>query len=105
MLRQVDEHAKKNVSHVRMLQATIFSSKTISKALVRDDFRCMVTRGYDYAAVKNDEIMQDVRDRLPMCSTQRAHIFPQSTNVGISGSNHGGPKVRICFLLLHLDHC
>ena len=65
----------------------------------------MVSGKYDSAVLNNDEIMQEVHiDRLQMCGTECAHIFPQSTNVSISGSNEDGPKVRIHLLLLHLDH-
>jgi len=63
-------------------------------ALVRDDFRCIVSGKYDGATVeKNNELMQEMeRDHWPVCNTQCAHIFPQSTNVGISGHKEGGPK-------------
>jgi len=103
MLRQGGEapqhhdQAKKKVSHVCALQATYFLIQTIFKALVRDNFRCIVTGRYDGASVAmNNELKEEMYEsRTPTCNTQCAHIFPQSTNMGISGPNEDGAKVRI----------
>ena len=38
-----------------------------------------------------------------MCDTQCAHIFPQSTNADVSGSNEDSAKVRT-HVLLHVGH-
>lgn len=94
---QRHDRAKKKVSHVCTLQATYFLIQIISKALVRDNFRCIVTGKYDDASVdKNRELEEEVvKFRAPTCHTQCAHIFPQSTNMGISGSKEGDVKVRI----------
>jgi len=91
------DQAKKKVSHVCTLQATYFLIQTISKALVRDNFRCIATGRYDSASmVKNHELKEEMyKSRTPTCNTKCAHIFPQSTNMGISGTNEDGAKVRI----------
>jgi len=64
------------------------------KALVRDNFRCIVTGRYDGASVaKNHELKEEMyKSRTPTCNTQCSHIFPQSTNMVISGSNEDGAK-------------
>jgi hypothetical protein len=92
---QHHNQAKKKVSHVCTLQATYFLIQTISKALVRDSFRCIATGRYDGPSVaKNQELKAEMyQSRTPTCNTQCSHIFPQSTNVDISGSKEGGAKV------------
>ena len=71
------------------------------QALVRDSFRCIVSGRYDSPSVqKNHELREEaLRFSLATTASQCAHIFPQSTNLGISGSNEDGPKVRI-----HVPH-
>ncbi|THU85892.1 hypothetical protein K435DRAFT_924384 [Dendrothele bispora CBS 962.96] len=61
-----------------------------SNALIRDGFRCMVTRKLDLESLAE---MKDLRAAVqkewpndPLTSTQCAHIFPKLTNSGISGT-------------------
>ncbi|THU79641.1 hypothetical protein K435DRAFT_697356 [Dendrothele bispora CBS 962.96] len=65
-------------------------SEAKSNALIRDGFRCMVTRKLDLEYLAE---MKDLRAAVqkewpndPLTSTQCAHIFPKSTNSGISGT-------------------
>ena len=92
---QRHDQAKKNVSHFWTLRATYFLIQTISKALVRDAFRCMASGRYDHQSVlKNVELKNEAwSSRSPTCDTQCAHIFPQSINMGTSGSSNDGAKV------------
>jgi len=89
--------AKKKVSHFWTLRATCFLIQTISEALVRDGFRCIVTGRYDAPSVaKNRELKEEMYEsRTPTCSTQCSHIFPQSTSVDNSGFKEDGAKVRV----------
>ena len=76
----------------------------MSKALIRDNFRCIVSGNYDSrSAQKNHELLAEVDEtRSKMGSTQCAHIFPQSTNMDISG-DQASSKVRT-HMLLYLIH-
>ena len=100
------DQAKKDVSHVFALQAmNHFSSATISKSLIRDDFRCTASGVYDSRSVlKNRELTGEVKNPgSRIGNIQCAHIFPQSTNMDISGSNEDNAEVRT-HILLHLGH-
>src|SRR5712671_6939198 len=76
---------------------SFFSSKIVSKALVRDNFRCIVSGRYDSQSVQaNHELKEEVRKSRSLTSdTQGAHIFPQSTNMNVSGSNED--RAKVCF--------
>jgi hypothetical protein len=53
----------------------------ILKALVRDGFRCIITRTYDYQSPgQSTELEQEViNSDVGTTSTKCVHIFPQST--------------------------
>jgi hypothetical protein len=74
-----------------------FEYETISKALIRDNFQCIVTGLYDAQSVDKDiELQKEVAENSAVsASTQCAHIFPTSINMDTSGSNEGGAKVRL----------
>jgi hypothetical protein len=95
---QNHQQAKSKVSatdHVIWEQyiQTFFS---LFKALVRDGFRCVITGDYDYSSVfQNGELEQEMLGATDFaCTTECAHIFPESTNAKISGKNAQSDKVR-----------
>ncbi|KAI6030002.1 hypothetical protein EDC04DRAFT_3065675 [Pisolithus marmoratus] len=59
-------------------------------ALVRDGFRCIVTKLYDGpATVDNDELEKAVMaGGMPPVETQCTHIFPQSVNANITSDSN-----------------
>ena len=66
--------AKKTVSYVRTLQATNFLIQNNSlKALIRDDFQCIVSGNYDSRSVLMEEVE---KSRSILTITLCAHIFP-----------------------------
>ena len=71
----------------------------ILKALVRDDFRCMITGMYDYRSLEwSTEIMQEVTDSdVSVTLTECLYIFPQSI-ARISGVDAKDAKVRFADL-------
>ncbi|KAI9437453.1 hypothetical protein H4582DRAFT_277290 [Lactarius indigo] len=75
MLRQADKPPRNH-------------SAAKKKALVRDDYQCIVSGRYDPKFVmKNDELKAEVlSSRLPIGVTQCAHIMPDSINRNISDS-------------------
>ena len=77
----------------------------MSKALIRDNFRCIVSGIIDSrSALKNHELMGEIDTyRSRMGNTQCAHISPQSTNMDIYGSKEDSSKVRT-HVLLYLIH-
>jgi hypothetical protein len=91
----------KDESHVHKVTVTAILNTTISKALIRDDFRCVVSGKYDSQHVdKNLELEKEVmKTRAQTAGTHCAHIFPASTNDNISGSSEGGAKVRLTYPL------
>ncbi|KAH9913261.1 uncharacterized protein B0H18DRAFT_1050071 [Fomitopsis serialis] len=60
------------------------------KALIRDGYRCMLTGAFDIVSVK--EKPHILPADAPVTFTQAAHIFPESTNIGISGINQNGAR-------------
>ncbi|THH07530.1 hypothetical protein EW146_g9291 [Bondarzewia mesenterica] len=68
-------------------------------ALIRDNFRCIVTGIHDKACcLKMPELNRMINaQQLPVTGTQAAHIFPESTSQGISEMNEQGRKVRLLF--------
>jgi hypothetical protein len=83
---QNHQQAKKNVSAL----SCIFGSVQIFpfKALVRDGFRCVISGRYDIPSVKGNEEMKNNLKEVLFCTTQCAHIFPESTNANISGTGN-----------------
>jgi hypothetical protein len=74
------------------------------KALVRDGFRCVISGLYDANSVlHNEELELELEEAADAeaSPTECAHIFPESTNANISGSNAQGDKV--CFFPTYLD--
>ncbi|TFK66209.1 hypothetical protein BDN72DRAFT_844621 [Pluteus cervinus] len=54
------------------------------RALVRDGFRCVVTKAYDADVLKaNSELRGQVGNNVEAWKTQCCHIFDESINVGI----------------------
>ncbi|KAF9220142.1 hypothetical protein BS17DRAFT_739680 [Gyrodon lividus] len=64
------------------------------KALVRDNFSCVVSGSVDLSvAMENAEVQQMVDARArPAVETHCAHIFAESTNENISGNREGSDK-------------
>lgn len=62
--------------------------------MVRDGFRCVVTGDYDVSSVKRSRELEKAQEveNAGLCPTECAHIFAESTNANISGSNEGGNK-------------
>ena len=93
---QNHQQAKANVSATF---GHVFGSVQIScplfEALVRDGFRCIVTGLYDATSVEHNKELDLEMERAAGHSlvTQCAHIFPESVNKNISGSNAQGDKV------------
>ncbi|OBZ65789.1 hypothetical protein A0H81_14339 [Grifola frondosa] len=65
-----------------------------AKALIRDQYRCVLTGAYDYECYsKMPDITELVRtNNLPVTHTEAAHIIPDSTNMRISEQNVFGDK-------------
>jgi hypothetical protein len=83
-----------------------FEYETISKALIRDDYRCAITGKYDARSVRKNlepkkEVLKTNKTGVEVVYTQCAHIFPASINNNISGSNECGSKVRLMCTLFH----
>ena len=73
-------------------------------ALVRDGFRCVISGLYDATSVRHNkelelELELERTAGAAVCVTECAHVFPESTNVDISGSNAQGNKVRLSLLI------
>jgi hypothetical protein len=73
------------------------------KALVRDGFRCVISKHYDHTSVNHSkELTLEMEEAdADMCPTECAHIFPESTNANVSGKNAKDNKV--CFFPTYLD--
>jgi hypothetical protein len=90
------QEAKVNVSDADHVNSAYLCS--LFKALVRDGFRCVVSGLYDTTSVEHNKEPELELKRAPVpvvCATECAHIFPESTNANISGSNAQGNKVCI----------
>ena len=92
---QSHQHAKANVSATHyVLSALVYKYSALFKALVRDGFRCVVSGEYDAVCVeRNKELRLEIAADCDATWTECAHIFPESTNANISGSNAQGDKV------------
>ena len=64
-----------------------------SQALVRDNFRCILTGTTDLHSYEEYEELQ-ILENTSIRATHCAHIFSESTNVGIE---EGQPKVPTSF--------
>jgi len=62
------------------------------KALIRDGYRCMLTGAFDIVSVKRKPHIRPANVPSSVAPTQAAHIFSESTNVGISSINQDGAK-------------
>ncbi|OBZ66341.1 hypothetical protein A0H81_13681 [Grifola frondosa] len=63
------------------------------KALIRDGYHCVMTGDYDYVSVRDRrDLRLQIPDGMTVGSTNACHIFPELTNLGISGNNAGGGK-------------
>ncbi|KAF9240960.1 hypothetical protein BU15DRAFT_87516 [Melanogaster broomeanus] len=62
------------------------------KALRRDNFRCVITGAVDDASAERDPELRQTALLLGVTVTHCAHIFPESTNMNISGD--GNNKVQ-----------
>ncbi|KIL65195.1 hypothetical protein M378DRAFT_24205 [Amanita muscaria Koide BX008] len=86
---QSSHRSRRSFGNVEDLVATKLEEASHShqtakiKALVRDGFKCVVSGAYDVtSALKCAELMQKVQGNL--AGTVCVHIFPESTNVGVS---------------------
>ncbi|KAI5988537.1 hypothetical protein EDD15DRAFT_2579972 [Pisolithus albus] len=60
------------------------------KALIRDGFKCVVTKAIDLTMIKSSLALQQAsRNGAPVAITECAHIFPESINSGVT---HGSKK-------------
>jgi len=78
-----------------LVQAPQNHQQAKANALVRDGFRCVISGVYDWDSVEgNKELGMEVeRDAYVVTgTTQCAHIFPESTNANIYGSNAQADK-------------
>ena len=75
------------------------------KALIRDGFRRVISGLYDFNSVKDNKELEQLKvegaANADKCTTQCAHILPESTNAKISGSNVQDDKVF--FFSTYLD--
>jgi hypothetical protein len=65
------------------------------QALIRDGYRCMVTGHYDENSIDDiPGLLEKYQsERTAVIETQAAHIFPASTDKGVTVDG-GNPKVR-----------
>jgi hypothetical protein len=63
------------------------------KALVRDDYKCVVTGAYDIRGRNIPRILKELR-KGGGTSTQCAHIVPDSTYFNVS--TPGDPSDKVC---------
>ncbi|THH03489.1 hypothetical protein EW146_g10433 [Bondarzewia mesenterica] len=65
-----------------------------AKALIRDGYRCVLTGSYDVTCCDTMPTIGELvtTNDLPITATDAAYIFPESTNVEISGENKGAAK-------------
>ncbi|KAG8897549.1 hypothetical protein FRB99_008067 [Tulasnella sp. 403] len=76
-----------------LIQESPMTHRTAKKlALLRDDYRCVVTGMYDLhsAKVQSNPPSRDVE----LFATQAAHIFPDSTNQTLRHTGYEDPKVE-----------
>jgi hypothetical protein len=88
--------AKKHVSHhVSSTWSIIYIYKKSFQALIRDDYRCVVTGNTDFYSKENIPRLADrcLHERVSPVFTQVAHIFPVSTNKRIATDEERHPKV------------
>ena len=81
---QSHSDAKKNV--VVVLSFLEYSLMDTNQALIRDQYRCVVTKRYDYLSVQLNRELQErvISDPSARAEhTQCAHIFSESTNSNI----------------------
>ena len=73
------------------------------QALMRDGYRCILTGAYDHnIALAMPQLVPPGTTRFTV--TEAAHIFPESTNMGISGADEYGHKVLIIQLAVGRDY-
>jgi len=95
---QNHQQAKRNVSAFDHVFSAVFKY-SLFKALVRDGFRCVISGRYDIPSVKgNEEMKKELNEEVLFCTTQCAHIFPESTNANISGNEQAN---KVCFHLTY----
>ena len=74
------------------------------KALIQDGFRCVISGLYDINSVKDNKELEQLKvegaANADKCTTQCAHILPESTNAKISGSNAQPEGDKVFFSLL-----
>lgn len=70
-----------------MLVSLLFlkASPDITQALIRDNFRCMLSGSVDVGSMdKNDQLLEEVaKNSLRTAATECCHIFSESTNDGL----------------------
>ena len=96
---QSHQDAKKNVSALVMsfFRNLLTPPPFFSKALIRDGFRCVVMGFYEKSMVEhNEELMKMAEEEGgTLIATNCVHIFAESTNKDISGTNEGSSKARL----------
>ncbi len=90
------DEAKNDVHCNNGVIQIVNSHSTVLKALIRDGFRCVVSKRYDTnGVIKNDELMEEFHNgRRPICASKCGYIIPASVGMDLWGLDENDYKVH-----------